>query len=125
MKDKTTVLVTLAGAAFAVALLTRLFMTKKEGFAQQTVGMPLDGGGAGLYDGLDLTSVGNMWASTPKPAPLKPYDNADDNQLFQYQESKFTPECCPSSITNDVGCLCPTKEEQRQWLTRGGNRIAE
>jgi hypothetical protein len=94
----------------------------KEGFAQQEVGFPLDSGGAGLYSGLDLSEVGNPWASTPKPAPLKPYENADDNQLFQYQDSKFTPECCPSSITNDVGCLCPTAEEKKAWLTRGGNR---
>ena len=127
MKDKTTALVPIAGVAFGLALVARLLLQKREGregFAQQTVGMPLDGGGAGLYDGIDLTSVGNMWASTPKPTPLKPYENADDNQLFQYQESKFTPECCPSSITNDVGCLCPTKEEEKQWLTRGGNRAA-
>ena len=85
--------------------------------------MPIDGGGAGLYDGIDLSTGNNMWSSNPKPTPLKPYENANDNELFQYQESKFTPECCPSSITNDVGCLCATKKEEREWLTRGGNRI--
>ena len=119
MKNHTTVLVMLVAAAFTLALVTRLYVT--EGFAQQEVGMPVDGAGDGAYNGLDLST--GMWASTPKPTPLKPYENADDNQLFQYQNSKFTPECCPSSITSDVGCLCPTKEEERQWLTRGGNRI--
>jgi hypothetical protein len=124
MKSQTTVLVMLAAAAFTVALLARLFLAPvREGFAQQEVGMPTDGGGAGLYDGLDLTSPGTMWASTPKPTPLKPYENANDNEIFQYQNSKFTPECCPSSITSDTGCLCPTKQEERDWLTRGGNRI--
>jgi hypothetical protein len=122
MKDKTTILVATIFAALVLGVLMKL-LPKKEGFAQQTVGMPLDGAGMGPYDGIDLNSEGNMWSSTPKPTPLKPYENADDNQLFQYQNSKFTPECCPSSITNDVGCLCATKEEERQWLTRGGNRI--
>ena len=124
MKDKTTILVATVFATLALAVIFKLLPFNKEGFAQQTVGMPLDGAGMGPYDGIDLTSEANMWSSTPKPTPLKPYENADDNQLFQYQNSKFTPECCPSSITSDIGCLCPTKEEERQWLTRGGNRIA-
>ena len=124
MTDKTSVLITLVLVGFMAALLFRVVTGTKEGFAQQTVGMPIDGAGMGAFDGIDLDSAGNMWASTPKPTPLKPYENADDNQLFQYQDSKFTPECCPSSITNDVGCLCATKAEERQWLTRGGNRIA-
>jgi hypothetical protein len=123
MKDKTTILVATVFATLVVAVLFKLLPSNKEGFAQQTVGMPIDNSGMGLYDGIDLTSEANMWSSTPKPTPLKPYENADDNQLFQYQNSKFTPECCPSSITSDTGCLCPTKEEERQWLTRGGNRI--
>jgi len=116
------VLVALLAAAFTLALLTRLFSNGREGFAQQEVGMPLNGGGMGLYDGIDLDTAGNLWQSNPKPVPLKPYENADDNKLFQYQDSKFTPECCPSSITNDVGCLCATKQEEKTWLTRGGNR---
>jgi hypothetical protein len=123
MKDKTTVLVTLVILGFALSVVMRMFGSR-EGFAQQAVGMPVDGGGMGLYGGIDLTSFGNLWASTPKPAPLKPYDAADDNQLMKYQNSKFSPECCPSSITSDVGCLCATKEDEREWLTRGGNRVA-
>ena len=122
MKDKTTVLVTLGAVAFGIAIVSKLLL-RKESFAQQSVGMPLSEAGSGLYEGIDLSTQGNMWASTPKPTPLKPYENANDNELFQYQNSKFSPECCPSGITNDTGCLCPTKEEERAWLTRGGNRI--
>jgi hypothetical protein len=123
MKDKTSLLVTLVIAGFVITILMRLF-ARREGFAQQTVGMPVDGGGMGLYDGLDLSSFGNLWGSSPKPTPLKPYENANDNEIMKYQNSKFSPECCPSSITSDVGCLCPTKEDEREWLTRGGNRIS-
>ena len=123
MKDKTSVLVTLLIAGVVLGVVVRMF-GRREGFAQQSVGMPVDGGGAGLYDGIDLTSFGSLWASSPKPTPLKPYENADDSKIMKYQDSKFSPECCPSSITSDVGCLCATKEDEREWLTRGGNRAA-
>lgn len=120
MKDKTTVLVSLAVAGFALAVVSRMFI-RREPFAQQAVGMPLDGGGMGLYDGIDV-SAGSMWSSDPAPTPLKPYEAADDNQLLDMQDDEFKPECCPSSITNDIGCLCADKKRLRQWYTRGGNR---
>ena len=123
MKDKTSVLVTLLIAGVLFGVVVRMF-GRREGFAQQSVGMPVDGGGAGLYNGIDLASIGSLWSSSPKPTPLKPYENADDSKIMKYQDSKFSPECCPSSITNDVGCLCATKEDAREWLTRGGNRVA-
>lgn len=124
MKDKTTVLVSVLGAALVLGVLTRVFFSK-EGFSQQSVGAPLGDSAMGAYDGIDLSTEENMWSSQPKPTPLKPYENANDNQLFQYQESKFTAECCPSSITNDVGCLCPTAQENKDWVTRGGNRAGD
>jgi hypothetical protein len=122
MKDKTTVLVSVIAAAFVFAILSRMALSR-EGFAQQQLGAPVGDSSMGPYDGISLASEENMWSSQPKPTPLKPYENADDDQLFQYQESKFTPECCPSAITNDVGCLCATAKEENDWTTRGGNRI--
>lgn len=86
-----------------------------EHFTSESVPMPL-GGEVSSYEGSS--------SSVPKPVSLKPYESANDNQLFQYQESQFTPQCCPSSISNDVGCLCATSKEKKDWLTRGGNRIA-
>jgi len=123
MKDKTTILLYLVVAAFVVALLGRTMMSSKmmEGFGLQTVAMPVDGGGPGLYNGMDELG-GGSWGE-PGAAPLKPYEAADDNVLMQYQYSEFKVECCPSAISNDVGCLCPTKKEKREWLTRGGNRV--
>jgi hypothetical protein len=123
MKDKTTVLVTALAVAFALAVLTQMFM-EKEGFAQQSIGAPV-GDSMGSYGGIDLSTDENLWSSQPKPTPLKPYEVSNDNELFQYQNSKFTPECCPSSITNDVGCLCATAQEEKDWVTRGGNRAGD
>ena len=118
MKDKTSVLVYLLAGAFVLTLVGRMMMGR-EGFGLQTVAMP-EGGGDGLYNGVDATG---MWADQPGLAPLKPYDAANDNQLFMYQESTFSGECCPGAISNDAGCLCPSAHEKREWLTRGGNRI--
>jgi len=123
MKDKTTVLVTALAVAFALAVLTQVFMGK-EGFAQESIGAPV-GDSMGSYGGIDLSTDENLWSSQPKPTPLKPYEVSNDNELFQYQNSKFTPECCPSSITNDVGCLCATPQEEKDWVTRGGNRVGD
>jgi len=87
----------------------------KENFTTEFVPMPVGG---------EVSSFQGKASSDPKPVSLKPYENANDNELFQYQNSKFTAECCPSAITNDVGCLCATDKEKKDWLTRGGNRIA-
>ena len=65
----------------------------------------------------------DLWSPAPAPAPLRPYDVADDNQLFQYQNAPMRPECCPATISGDMGCLCLTKEQERQLATRGGNRV--
>lgn len=116
----TLVLIAFFVAAVFFRVISRL-VSPHEGFAQQEVGMPVDGGGEGLYNGLEVDT--GLWASSEKPVSLKPYENADDTQLFQFQTSKFTPECCPSSISNDIGCLCPSKQEERSMVSRGGNRL--
>jgi hypothetical protein len=93
---------------------TTALPSTRESFTIESVPMPLGG---------DVSAYGGSSASVPKPVSLKPYESANDNQLFQYQDSKFSSECCPSAISNDVGCLCVTDKEKTDWLTRGGNRI--
>jgi len=118
MKDKTTLLVYLVVGAFVLTLVGRMLMGR-EGFGLQNVGLA-NVSGDGLYNGVDAMG---SWTDEPGLAPLKPYEAANDNELFMYQNSKFSGECCPSAISNDMGCLCPSSKEKREWLTRGGNRI--
>ena len=124
MKDKTTVVLAVGAAAFVVALAARYFLSAgREGFMQHEIGAPATGGsGDGPYDGIDISN-GNSWSSVTAPTPLKAYEAADDNQLFDFQNSVFKPECCPSSITADTGCLCLTAAEEKKLAYRGGNRV--
>jgi hypothetical protein len=140
MKDKTTIVVGLCIGVFVVALVARFYMTgnfahlvnlagvAREHFMQQEIGAPANSGGMeGVYSGIDISN-GNSWSETTAPVSvLKGYEAADDNQLFEYQNSKFTPECCTtsaSSVSNDAGCLCMSKAEEKKLAYRGGNRTS-
>jgi hypothetical protein len=126
MKDKTTVVLMVGAAAFVVAVAARLFLNStssgREGFMQQEIGAPPAGNDEGVYAGIDISN-GNSWSSTSAPTPLKSYEAAaDDMQLFANQNATFKPECCPSSITSDKGCLCLSSTEEKKLAYRGGNR---
>jgi hypothetical protein len=128
MKDKTTVVLMVGVAAFVVAIAARLFLTAsssgagRETFMQVEKGAPVSGDDEGVYAGIDISN-GNSWSSTNAPTPLKSYEAAaDEMQLFANQNSTFKPECCPSSITSDKGCLCLSESEEKKLAYRGGNR---
>lgn len=123
MKDKTSAVLGVGIAAFVVGILLRYMFVQREGFAQQDVGAPVSGGDQGVYAGIDISN-GNSWSPANAPTPLKPYEAANDSEIFAFQNSTFKPECCPSGVTNDVGCLCMTDKEQRELAYRGGNRVA-
>lgn len=123
MKDKTSVVMGVGVAAFVVGILLRYVFAQREGFFQQDVGAPVSGGEQGVYAGIDISN-GNSWSPASAPVPLKPYEAANDSELFAFQNSTFKPECCPSGITNDVGCICMTDKEEKQLAYRGGNRVA-
>jgi len=124
MKDKTTVVLAVGAAAFVVALLSRFLLSAgREGFMQQEIGAPVNDAGSGVYDGIDISN-GNSWSQTTAPTPLKPYEAADDNEIYAFQNSEFKPECCPSSITADTGCLCLSASDEKSLAYRGGNRVA-
>jgi len=143
VKDKTMVIVVLCVGAFVLALVSRFYLTGsfvqvfnvarvagrvvlketsgRENFMQQDVGAPINDGMQGQYSGIDI-SDGNSGAVAKDG--WQPHDDTD---LFQYQDSKFTPECCTTSstsISNDSGCLCMSKKDEKELAYRGGNRKA-
>jgi hypothetical protein len=96
---------------------------EKEGFAQREVGMPLDKqsvtGSVGVsgYNGTPP-----LLGSEPKPVSEKPYDMANDNELFQFENNKMSADCCPSPFSGDRGCMCLTDKQLSEFASRGGNR---
>ena len=89
----------------------------KEKFMQREVGMPLDMGPVAGY-----TGTSPILGSEPKPVPEKPYDMANDQELFQFEGNRISADCCPSPFSSDRGCVCLTDAQLKEFATRGGNR---
>ena len=126
MKDKTSVVLAVGAAAFAIAVISRFFLTgslMREPFMQQDIGAPIGTDNEGVYSGIDISN-GNSWSQSTAPTPLKGYEAANDNELFAFQNSPFKPECCPTSITAAGGCLCMSEQDGKALAYRGGNRVA-
>jgi hypothetical protein len=118
---------------FVAAVLAGLFLrystsdsvavNTKEHFMQKQVGMPTDmehvEGPVGVsgYDGTPP-----LLGSEPKAVSAKPYDMANDNELFMFENNKMGADCCPSPFSGDIGCICLTDSQRKEFSTRGGNR---
>lgn len=96
---------------------------EREHFAQREVGMPLDmqpvAGSVGVagYNGTPP-----LLGSEPKPLSEKPYEMANDTELFQFEGNKMSADCCPSPFSGDRGCVCLTDKQVAEFASRGGNR---
>lgn len=92
----------------------------KERFMQKERGMPLDMQATGGVTGYAETSP--ILGSEPKPISEKPYEIADDQELFIFDRNRISAECCPSPFSTDTGCVCLTDAQIAQFGSRGGNR---
>lgn len=117
-------------AFFLAALLAGLFMSMpapaklsedntdgKERFMQRERGMPLDTQPVAGYSG-----TSPLLGSEPKPVSDKPYEMANDQELFQFEGNRISADCCPSPFSSDGGCVCLTDAQLKDFANRGGNR---
>ena len=90
---------------------------------QRERGMPLDmqtvEGPVGVQG---FSGTPPLLGSEPKDVPLKPYDMANDSELFAFQNNKIGADCCPSPFSTDRGCVCLTDAQIADFGKRGGNR---
>ena len=70
-------------------------------------------GPRGSYNSWYKSLEGNTQAL---PVPLK------ENQLAMFANNKFSPNCCPSTYSGSMGCVCATPEQMKYLNERGGNR---
>jgi hypothetical protein len=89
----------------------------KETFMQREKGMPLDMQPVAGYAG-----TSPILGSEPKPISEKPYDMANDQELFQFEGNRISADCCPSAFSTDRGCVCLTDAQLKDFANRGGNR---
>ena len=52
-----------------------------------------------------------------QPVPLP------EGQLLMFANTPFTPECCPNTYSNSMGCACMTTKQYNYLVTRGGNYV--
>jgi hypothetical protein len=120
-------------AFFLAAVLAGLFVrfnwqgvmpSGKETFMQQPAGMPLNAGGIGPYDQVNIGGGISGWASTEPSsgaAPL-PSQSLDTNKLMFLVDNKVDNDCCPSAFNTDTGCVCLSDQQKSLMSSRGGNR---
>jgi len=139
---KTLVVVALFLAALLAGLFARHFITTspikrtedsdsesedgKERFFQREIGMPLDmqtvAGATGVAG---YSGTPPLLGSEPKPVPERPYDMANDQELFQFSGNRMSADCCPSPFSGDRGCVCLTDKQIAEFGSRGGNRSSK
>jgi hypothetical protein len=116
---------------FLAAVLTGFFMisfqtppkladdntVEKETFMQRERSMPFD-----MQPVVGYTGTSPILGSEPKPMPEKPYDMANDQELFLFEGNRISADCCPSPFSSDRGCVCLTDEQIKTFANRGGNR---
>jgi len=44
------------------------------------------------------------------------------SEMLIFDNTKFSPDCCPSIYSNSFGCVCATSEQMKFLNQRGGNR---
>jgi hypothetical protein len=139
---KTLVVVALFLAALLAGLFARHFTTAspiqrtedsdsdsedgKERFFQREIGMPLEMQAvAGATGVAGYSGTPPLLGSEPKPVPERPYDMANDQELFQFAGNRMSADCCPSPFSGDRGCVCLTDKQIADFSSRGGNRSSK
>jgi hypothetical protein len=122
MKRTTAVL-----AFFVAAVLAGVFVNStllsaspvvKEKFMQKEKGMPLETGPVKGF------SSSPLLGTEPLPTPEHPYDQVDDQKLYEFANNKQSPDCKGSPFSGDLGYVCLTDAQRAEFASRGGNRAS-
>lgn len=104
-------------------------MNKKEPFMDM---LTSDNGGFGTasigsYDAINLAAnlppaAQGFRQNHPNEPLLGAPIELDQDHLFLYANNRASPDCCPSTLSSDGGCVCTTPQQRDFINTRGGNR---
>ena len=82
----------------------------------------------GPFDDVRVTpsSGASQWRGTAPNEPLSgPEFEPGLDSLFMFKNNQVKPECCASSYSSDMGCVCTTPQQRNYINMRGGNRTVE
>jgi len=54
---------------------------------------------------------------------IKESNNSSIFNMLFFKDTKFKPQCCPSSYSNSMGCACMNQNQYQYLITRGGNNV--
>jgi hypothetical protein len=98
----------------------------KERFFQREIGMPLEmQATAGSVGVAGYNGTPPLLGSEPKPVSERPYEMANDQELFLFEGNRMSADCCPSPFSGDGGCVCLTDKQIADFSSRGGNRSSK
>ena len=50
-------------------------------------------------------------------------NSGGNNSMLMFANTKFKPECCPTTYTNSSGCACMSNKQYEYLIQRGGNNV--
>ena len=101
-----------------------------EGFASyflENAG-PVSAKAIGPFDNVRITPSNGVssWRDTDPNEPLLgPEFQPGPDSLFIFKNNQSKPECCSSTYSSDMGCVCTTPQQRKYINTRGGNRTVD
>tara|TARA_Y100000768_G_C23988811_1_gene690691 strand:- start:118 stop:552 length:435 start_codon:yes stop_codon:yes gene_type:complete len=129
MRVEIVVLCLILGAFIGANLLCTCSGGIREGFDVGTkiVGAALDYSMGGdeqqkLVNDPNVDNTYNSWFSDLEGNTQGIMPPVPEGQLDLFAENISKPECCPSTYTTSVGCVCATPEQAKYLNERGGNR---
>ena len=79
-----------------------------------------------LMEGLK-NKEGLVSKTTSKPTLKEGFSSIKESNnpfsMLFFKDTKFKPQCCPSSYSNSMGCACINKNQYQYLITRGGNNV--
>ena len=56
-------------------------------------------------------------------ANIEGSNNPSIFSMLFFKDTKFKPQCCPSSYSNSMGCACINNSQYKYLIERGGNNV--
>jgi hypothetical protein len=84
--------------------------------------MTIGGSKLSLSAYLSETYFTNNKTSKGKKEGFSNFKKKPDIPLI-FNDTPFRPECCPTTYSNSMGCVCMTQSQYRYLIDRGGNNV--
>ena len=98
---------------------------KKEGLTNNPTSKPTSSTPSTSTTPTTLTtpSTSTTPPTTEGFANIEGSNNSSIFSMLFFKDTKFKPQCCPSSYSNSMGCACISNSQYKYLIERGGNNV--